>query len=386
MADPAKNQPIGPLPGSAWIAVPLYTVATATQTIVEKLALVSLRDPLLLITLEVLFSMALLTPALLAAPRLGGSDLLRWVPTACLFAVATVMTKIALGVVSLGTVSLLKMCRPAFTVATETLVFRRAKLPVTPHTVTAMIVLFSGTLVYATERGFRGELVGVLAMAGAIVASTVDRLACRYLMAESPSRASNIGIMWVYYTATLVATSLAGLYPSLTENQRPRLEALRGLGQLGGIFWLLACLLSAPNAYVRVFAQRAVSATTFLVANNVAKLLIFAFGLLALGDMYTPPAVLGMSFVLFGGAYYSADRLFIAARAEAGVINGALSKKGSPEAEALLAETHAAADALVHKAQGSDSARGPPWDFVDAGRESGAYSPCDMIIPAGAIA
>mmetsp|Transcript_5836 Transcript_5836/g.11575 ORF Transcript_5836/g.11575 Transcript_5836/m.11575 type:complete len:313 (-) Transcript_5836:1899-2837(-) len=228
------------------LAVLIYIGFTAAQAIVEKVSLIHINDPLLLIVLEITFSLVSLLPVVYYRQlRFSASELVRWVPTAVFFSLSLILGKFALGAVSLGTIEILKMARPAVILVIETTVFQKARIKIRWQTIAALTVLFGGTVIYAMDRGLNGELSGILVMFGAILASTIDRIWCRYLMvnchkvlrspfsqvyqAEEPSTMDNISIMLIYYTFALIAALL------LSSLQNGKL--LPPVEKLGTLHW-----------------------------------------------------------------------------------------------------------------------------------------------------
>ncbi|GAB5353563.1 hypothetical protein AAMO2058_000046300 [Amorphochlora amoebiformis] len=293
--------------------LPFYITVSAATSIVEKYALRYIPDPFLLAIVEIIFSLVILMPAIVRID-LSKMRLVRWIPTAFFFACALLCTKSALGLVNLGTISVLKMGRPVVTVATEALFFQVARVRLTAQTVPALFVLFSGTVLFAVSRGFHGELIGVILMGVAVAASTIDRLWCRYLLAEKPSGETSLSIMVVYYVVTLIAAVLAETVQS--KDPMHSINLFRNLPPLGIVAWVFAAFLNSPAAYARVLAQRVTSTTSFLVCNSLAKILILSFGIIVLQERYNRISSLGMSAVIFGAAWYMLDRHWLALKIE----------------------------------------------------------------------
>eukprot|EP00467_Chlorarachnion_reptans_P025748 CAMPEP_0114495910 /NCGR_PEP_ID=MMETSP0109-20121206/5481_1 /TAXON_ID=29199 /ORGANISM="Chlorarachnion reptans, Strain CCCM449" /LENGTH=444 /DNA_ID=CAMNT_0001673133 /DNA_START=69 /DNA_END=1403 /DNA_ORIENTATION=- len=304
------------IPTYSWIDVFLSVIAfmasSAGMAIANKMAVTALKLPMLLIGIQCATTIALLIPFYHTIKLGSWKDRARWFPVSLAFVGMLATSMMAYKNCSLGTVVVIRMISPLLGLLVE-LSFNRAKFVASPHTFASLGVIMLGVVLYAIfQKGIQGQMWGIIFMILNMFIATGERLAQRYLMAESPVDMSDSGLMLYNNSVCTLAMPLM----MLAFNEWPMVDAITHVSVGGWAFIVWSCMCGACISYTAFRAQRRISATSFLVVVNMNKFVVVAYGIIALGEAYRPLAGVGCALALLGGAYYSWDRSQLKKRAK----------------------------------------------------------------------
>uniref|UniRef100_A0A7S4DW12 Sugar phosphate transporter domain-containing protein n=1 Tax=Lotharella globosa TaxID=91324 RepID=A0A7S4DW12_9EUKA len=315
------------------LSVCAFMAASAGMSIANKMAVNALPLPLMLVGIQCLFTAVLVPIVAWKTVNMGSwSDKLRWFPVSILFVGMLGTSMVALQHCSLGTAVVVRLLSPVLSVAVES-TFNRAKFVITPWTIVALATIIGGVALYAVfQSGLSGETIGIVFMVLNMLIGTSERLMQRFLMVENPVNMSDTGFM-IYNNSVcfLAMPMLMGIF-----HEWGSVQAITNVTPVGWTFILWSCLCGASISYVGFRAQRRISATSFLIVANLNKLLVVAFGIIVLGEVYKPLAAIGAFVSLLGGAIYTWDRKMNAKKVQQE--QQAPAKKLTEEEEPLIDE------------------------------------------------
>jgi len=301
--------------------------ASAGMAIANKMAVSALKLPMLLVGIQCAVTIGIIIP-FYKTVRLGSmNDKMRWFPVSILFVGMLATSMVAYQYCTLGTVVVIRMISPLLGLLVE-ISFNRAKFVASPHTFASLGVIMVGVILYAIfQKGIGAEVIGIIFMIANMFIATGERLAQRYLMAESPVDMSDTGLM--VYNNTICAIAMPAMMALFKE--WGDLDNFKDVTPAGWGFIVWSCLCGACISYTAFRAQRRISATSFLVIVNMNKFVVVAYGILVLGESYKPLAGVGTALALLGGAYYSWDRSQLKKR-----VKKAQAEQVTEEEESLL--------------------------------------------------
>eukprot|EP00466_Bigelowiella_natans_P017089 jgi/Bigna1/51383/estExt_Genewise1.C_1880008 len=318
------------------MSIVMFMAASAGMSIANKMAVDALGMPLLLVGLQCAFTAAIVPLVAYKTVNLGSwSDKLRWLPVSLLFVGMLATSMVALHHCSLGTAVVIRMLSPVLSVIVESF-FNNSKFIVTRYTILALAVIISGVVSYGVfQKGIHAETIGIVFMFANMFVGTSERLAQRFLMVENPVNMSDTGFM--IYNNAVCALAMPVMMVVFGEFKMNITGTFTSMTPSGWAFVLWSCLCGLSISYVGFRAQRRISATSFLIIVNLNKILVVAFGIIVLGEVYNPFAAVGAFLALLGGAIYTWDRKTVKNR----IVNEIEpSKKVGDEEEALLAESN----------------------------------------------
>uniref|UniRef100_A0A7S3Z3Q2 Sugar phosphate transporter domain-containing protein n=1 Tax=Lotharella globosa TaxID=91324 RepID=A0A7S3Z3Q2_9EUKA len=281
-----------------------FMAASAGMAIANKMAVSALKLPMLLVGIQCGVTLGILIPAYKTITLGSWNDKLRWFPVSVLFVGMLATSMIAYEFCTLGTVVVIRMVSPLLGLLVEVF-FNRAKFVASIHTFGSLGVIMTGVVLYAVfQKGIGAEVLGIVFMLANMFVATGERLAQRYLMAESPVDISDTGLMLYNNAVCLLFMPLL----MLGFDEWKSLSNFTAVTPAGWGFIIWSCLCGACISYTAFRAQRRISATSFLVVVNMNKFVVVAYGIVFLGESYQPIAAVGTALALLGGAYYSWDR------------------------------------------------------------------------------
>mmetsp|Transcript_1064 Transcript_1064/g.1507 ORF Transcript_1064/g.1507 Transcript_1064/m.1507 type:complete len:349 (+) Transcript_1064:1-1047(+) len=319
------------------MSVVMFMAASAGMSIANKMAVDALGMPLLLVGLQCAFTAVIVPVVAYKTVNLGSwSDKLRWLPVSLLFVGMLATSMVALHHCSLGTAVVIRMLSPVLSVIVESF-FSNSKFVVTRYTILALAVIISGVVSYGVfQKGIHAETIGIVFMFANMFVGTSERLAQRFLMVESPVNMSDTGFM--IYNNAVCALTMPIMMVAFGEFDMNIAGTFASVAPSGWAFVFWSCLCGLSISYVGFRAQRRISATSFLIIVNLNKILVVAFGIVVLGEVYNPLAAIGAFLALLGGGIYTWDRKTVKVRTAARAIE-TTKKVEDDEEEALLGES-----------------------------------------------
>eukprot|EP00467_Chlorarachnion_reptans_P015611 CAMPEP_0114528304 /NCGR_PEP_ID=MMETSP0109-20121206/24131_1 /TAXON_ID=29199 /ORGANISM="Chlorarachnion reptans, Strain CCCM449" /LENGTH=400 /DNA_ID=CAMNT_0001710433 /DNA_START=399 /DNA_END=1601 /DNA_ORIENTATION=+ len=220
---------------------------------------------------------------------------------------------------TLGTIVVIGAMCPLLTLPVEVAVFRRNKMFVTWHTIGSMVMTVVGVALYGMFQGqLRGQLIGIVAMVAKTLINVYYQTRMRYLMVEDPVDINDEGMMLYNNGIALLAT----LVTVLALNEQSGLaETTSALSQWEWTWIWASCIFCYSISYFSFRCQRVVSATSFHILGNVAKIVVVLFGWVVLKENYNLKSACAVAIALCGAGWYSWDRVMEEPRKEATIEN-----------------------------------------------------------------
>ena len=284
----------------AW-AIAFYLASSAGMSIFNKLAISALPLPWTLTGIQMLFAVAAIGVNWPFVHIGSLRDALRWGCTVpLLFSAMLVSSMIALNHNTLGTVAVCRNVAPLFPLVIESMF--RVPMQVTPGTVGALLTIILGVGLYYSQT-LALSAVGLAAIGLNLGLAVLERLLQRHLLAQDPVDLSKPALMLLNNAVGVVLNSLALLTVCWHTEVVDYASAFGRIGGGGCALVLLSCANGVAISYAGLQVQQRVTATTFMVLTNVNKLVVVAFGALAIGETLTPVAAAGV-LIATGGALW----------------------------------------------------------------------------------
>mmetsp|Transcript_2245 Transcript_2245/g.3581 ORF Transcript_2245/g.3581 Transcript_2245/m.3581 type:complete len:369 (-) Transcript_2245:502-1608(-) len=274
----------------------------------QKMAIMAFPRRNVLICIQASFVLVFLLSLRWKQIHLGPySDFLRFLPICLCFTLMLMASMLAYQFCTLGTIVVIGALCPLLTLPVEMFAFKENPLIVTKHTVGSMVITVVGVAMYGMFQGkLRGQLIGISAMVGKTIINVYYQTRMRYLMVEDPVDINDEGMMLYNNGIALIATMITVFV--LSEHEGLTSDA-QDLSQKEWSWVLGSCVCCYAISYFSFRCQRLVSATSFHILGNVAKIVVVLFGWVVLQESYNLKSAFAVAIALIGAGWYSYDRV-----------------------------------------------------------------------------
>lgn len=295
-----------------------FITCSVAMTVFNKVALVAVPLPLVLVTLQMGVTVLLVLLWNAFAVCVGGRawwqikagskrDVLRWAPVSVLFAASLYTFTAALHYSTLGAVITWRNLAPLPTMLVECCCFSHARYRATCSSIVGLLVIFAGVMTY----GFADSQFSVLGTSLVVVNTVVvvlETLSKRHLMTNqtNPLQLTRQAMMLVSNLIGVVLVATAAAVVGEWGKLGAELYELRA-GEASYI--LCGGIVAALFSYAGLKLTALISATTLLTVTNASKGLVIVFGVLFLADEHTLMALTGCTLAVMGNVLYFAARL-----------------------------------------------------------------------------
>jgi len=295
-----------------------FITCSVAMTVFNKVALVAVPLPLVLVTLQMGVTVLLVLLWNAFAVAVGGRawngikagsrrDVLRWAPVSVLFAGSLYTFTAALHYSTLGAVITWRNLAPLPTMLVECCCFSHARYRATCSSIVGLLVIFVGVAIY----GFADSQFSVLGTSLVVINTVVvvlETLSKRHLMTNqtNPLQLTRQGMM---LTSNLIGVVLVALAAAIVGEWGRLGAELHELHEGEASYIFCGGVIAALFSYAGLKLTALISATTLLTVTNASKGLVIVFGMLVLADEHTLMALTGCSLAVLGNVLYFAARL-----------------------------------------------------------------------------
>ena len=281
------------------LACIFYMACSAGMMIVNKMALRAIGLPITVVMIQMAFTVLFLcaTPCTLHFGTIR--DVIRWGTTVpLLFTLMLASSMLALDYASMGAIVVIRNIAPLVTMTVEG--FFGEVTRINCGTVTSLLYIITGVALYvSTDIAF--SRIGMGYMLLNMVASVLERIIQRKLIAITPIDVSKTGMMLINNAVSLVL-----MVPLLFWfGEQDKWYRLRQLDKTGWALLVGSCVNAVAISWAGINAQSYVTATTFMVLTNVNKFVVIGFGMFVLNESRTWQAYVGCLIALSGGLWYA---------------------------------------------------------------------------------
>lgn len=279
-----------------------YMACSAGMMIINKMVLRALPLPMTVVMIQMATTVIWLCVTSTTLHFGSVRDLMRWalsIPILFTFMLASSM--LALDLASMGAIVVFRNIAPLITLAIERALQEKIELDVA--TILAMATIVGGVLLYALN-DINFSLLGLACVTFNMIASVVERVLQRKMIAVDPIDVSKTGMMLLNNSVALLPMTV--LLAAFGEPQKWYL--VREMTPHQWALLVASCVNAGAISWAGINAQGYVTATTFMVLTNVNKFAVIAFGIFVLGESRSWQAVVGCCTALGGGLLYARAR------------------------------------------------------------------------------
>jgi hypothetical protein len=228
----------------------------------------------------------------------------RWLPIAGLF---STMIFTSLKSFQYSSVSTVLVFRNIASIVTSVVEYFIRGTPLTPQLILSEIAIVVGAVMYG-----RGAVdfswVGLFWIMTNVFAQVAYGVLIKVRMDAYPDLAKLSKFSMSRYNNALCLPMIAAIL--VVQGELPRIEStLHGISPEGWAYVVLTCLFGFLISTSGFGLQRLVSATTFIIVNNLAKFFNILLGVVLMGDQIRGPiAVSGCVLALLAGVWYSFEQ------------------------------------------------------------------------------
>jgi GDP-mannose transporter len=339
MTNPPAMAPLPPSTSAVSLAILQFAIASVVMVAGNKAAVQYLPYPCTLVIIQAIGTLALLWVFYSSQiTRLTRATVLQWLPISVLFSAMLFTSMKSMVYSSVSTILVLRNVGPIFTTIAELLM---GKLTVTPSIILAEALIVAGAVLY-TGGAFDYSPEGLMWILLNVAAQVAYGVTLKHKMDTSPQLKEMTKFSMSLYNNLLCLPLIVFVLWLQDEHKRIMQRGI-DVSPFGWFVVALTCVFGFVISTSGFAVQKLVSATTFLVINNVTKFANIFFGIVFMGDKVDDPkAIAGCIIALGAGAFYSWEQMHLAERA----------KK-----EAVLREALAAATTTASKSPAGNAAR-----------------------------
>mmetsp|Transcript_10696 Transcript_10696/g.23802 ORF Transcript_10696/g.23802 Transcript_10696/m.23802 type:complete len:305 (-) Transcript_10696:301-1215(-) len=275
---------------------------SAGMMIVNKMALRAVGLPITVVMIQMAFTVLFICASPCTLHFGSARDVLRWACTVpFLFTLMLASSMLALDHASMGAIVVVRNVAPLVTMAVEG--FFGEAVQIDCWTVVSLLYIIGGVVLYvSTDISFSPQGMGYMLVN--MVASVLERIIQRKLIALTPIDVSKTGMMLINNAVSLVLMLPVLFY----FDEFSRWYRLRQLSQQSMALLVGSCVTAVAISWAGINAQSYVTATTFMVLTNLNKFVVIGFGMFILNEARTWQAYAGCLIALSGGLWYARIR------------------------------------------------------------------------------
>jgi len=286
----------------------LWVFCSVGMMVFNKLAVTALPLECTLTVLQMLVTVVTIIVCCWDSLHVGSfRDLLRWARVAPLFAGVLLTSMLALKNSPMSLVIVFRGLSPLFGMAVES--FYPTPLKVSPMLVLSLLLMVLGVGLYAKDMEFSStNLFGI----GCVLLNNLfiigDRLLQRLMLAkdQSPVDISTASCTMLLNALAVIPIAAVALW---TREFHEVPAAVAKLDTAGATFVAISCIVGVGIAYVGVWAQSLISATSFLVMATGNKFLVVLIEVFIMqSKRLTPSQVIGATTTILSGVLYGKVR------------------------------------------------------------------------------
>jgi len=300
---------------SIWLVIPAWVFGGILMNIVNKVAAVIFPESFLLVLLQMSFAIVFLLLVEMRKMTCNSwLDVAKWMVVPFLFSGILATSLLSFKKASLSTVMICRNVLPFITFSIEK-VFQNTPATVSGSLMLSMISTLAGVVLYSVSQSKHAadSSEGMLLVYINALFCACDRL-CQSNLLKSNGFGASISFC-------LLLNNLVGMVPILmlavaTGETQGWHHALTKSQPITWLWVSLSCCCGFCLGYLGLKTQRAVTATTSLMLQNIVKVLLIFVGVMCFGDVLDMPAMAGCSIAIVGGLWYGFLRLPAETRSE----------------------------------------------------------------------